>query len=82
MPYPDLCCVGPRPELLLGPFEIVSSWLDPSNILDKKLEPLPERNGFERTIEPAGGDAKVRLVWRNVVDPVVAPRKYYVHVLK
>lgn len=58
-------------QLFLGPLEVVSSCLDPCDLLNEPLQPHPESQGLQWIVTPSSGRAEVSLVWRNMVKLVV-----------
>ena len=60
---------------LLSPLEVVRSWPNSSEVFDYGLDSGPEPELLERVVEPAGRDAEVGLVGRDVVHAVVLTRE-------
>ena len=60
---------------LLGPSHIVIPRLVAGRLLDDTLEERPEAYSLHWIVEPAGGDTKVGLMRRHVVDAMVLARQ-------
>ena len=75
-------CLQIIAALFASPIEVVCAWLDASQSLDEPLYPGPEAEHFQGVVEPARGDAEIRLVGGYVVNAVVSAREDHVIVLE
>ena len=67
---------------LLCPSHVIRPRYCASDGRDEALETRPEVDHFKRVIEPAGRDAEVRVMWRDVVHAVMASRQQNVQRLQ
>lgn len=84
MPTIKICTLhcSQRSLHLLRPSQVIRAWLHAAQFLDDSLQAGPEMQGFKRVVQPASGNAEVRVVGSHVVDSVVLTRENYVCVLQ
>ena len=66
----------------MSPAQVIRAWFVSRSFLNNTLKCRPKANVLKGVVEPPGGDAEERLMWRHMVDAVVLPGQDYVQVLE